>query len=446
MKKRLLYTAIAAGLLFTSASAQEIKFGEGDNSSLSKTKITIGTRVSMDGAYFMDDVTPIKSGSTIPDARIRLTIQNGKWDAYFDADFGKGVYTQKNIFLRYNFTEKNSLRVGYATESFSISSLTSQSDLHFITRSATVNTLAPGRSLGITYKHRGQSFYTETGIYNENLYNKQEVGNQGFAASGRYLFVPVNTDNMAIHVGAVARFKKIENGVVEGNPAVYTKYYHLNSGLETNVDPSVKFLDANIQWADKELKYGAEFLAVTPRFFAQGEYIGTKIDRSRPDQLLYENQLGSLWSWGSLESWQKGNPSLTSLNFNGAYLELGYLLLGNSGYKYDTDNALLKALSGNNLLEIVGRYSYTSLNDVKNGDIYWKAQNKFFPASTGITDYPASSPSIGGGKMQTFTIGLNYNFTSNVRAMLHYTLSKIDSYKFDDKNIGMLQMRLQFKF
>lgn len=447
MNKKMLYIAIAAGLCFNSASAQEIKFGEGDNNTLAKTKITIGTRVSMDGAYFMDDVTPLKSGATIPDARIRMTIQNGKWDAYFDADFGKGVYTQKNIFLRYNFTDKNSLRLGYATESFSISSLTSQSDLHFITRSATVNTFAPGRSLGITYKHRGNKYYTETGIYNENLYNKQEVGNQGFAASGRYLYVPVNNENLAIHVGAAARFKKIETGVVEGNPGVFTKYYHLGSGLETNVDPSVRFLDANIQWADKELKYGAEFLAVTPRFFAQGEYIGAKIDRSRPDQLLFENQLGSLWSWGSLASWQKGNPELTPLNFNGAYLELGYLLSGSSNYKYDTDNAILKDLIGNNLLEVVGRYSYTSLNDVKDGDIYWKAQNKFFPASTGgIVDYPASSPSIGGGKLQTYTLGLNYNFTSNVRAMLHYTLSKIDSYKFDDKTVNMVQLRVQFKF
>lgn len=446
MKNRMIYTAIAAGLLITSASAQEVKFGEGDNNSLSKTKITIGTRVSMDGAYFMDDVTPLKSGATIPDARIRMTIQHGKWDAYFDADFGKGVYTQKNVFLRYNFSEKNSLRVGYATESFSISSLTSQSDLHFITRSAAVNALAPGRNLGITYKHRGNSFFTETGIYSENMYNKQEVGDQGFAASGCYLYVPVNNDNLAIHVGAVARFKKIETGVVEGNPGVFTKYYHINSGLETNVDPSVKFLDANVQWADKEFKYGAEFLAVTPRFFAQGEYIGSRIDRSRPDKLLFENQLGSQWSWTTLKGWQDGNPELTPLNFNGAYLELGYLLSGNAAYKYDTDNALLKALSGDNLLEIVGRYSYTSLNDVKNGDIYWKAQDKFFPASKGIIDYPASSPSIGGGKLQTFTLGLNYNFTSNVRAMLHYTLSKVDSYKFDDENISMLQLRVQFKF
>lgn len=446
MKKIVLYTAIAAGLSISSASAQEIKLGEGDNSSLAKTKITIGTRVSMDGAYFSDDVTPLKSGATIPDARIRMTIQNGKWDAYFDADFGKGVYSQKNIFLRYNFTGVNSLRVGYATESFSVSSLTSQSDLHFITRSATVNTLAPGRSLGVTYKHRGNAFYTETGVYSENLYNKQEVGNQGFAASGRYLYVPINNDNLSIHVGAAARFKKIETGVVEGTPSVFTKYYRLGAGLETNVDPSVHFLDANIQWASQEMKYGAEFLAVTPKFFLQGEYIISRIERSRPDELLFQNQLGTLWSWGSLASWQKGNPELTPLNFGGGYLELGYLLHGSSSYKYDTDNALLKGLSGDNLLEIVGRYSYTSLNDVKNGDIYWKGQNKFFPASTGIIDYPASSPSIGGGKLQTFTLGVNYNFTSNVRAMLHYTLSKIDSYKLDDKTVNMVQLRIQYKF
>jgi phosphate-selective porin OprO/OprP len=193
------------------------------------------------------------------------------------------------------------------------------------------------------------------------------------------------------------------------------------------------------------MKYGLEFLAVGKKFFAQGEFIGSHIVRDRPDELLFENQLGGYWSWTTLKSWLAGNPTLTDLDFYGGYVELGYLLKGTS-YRYDRNNALLGRLRDNHAIELVGRYSMTSMNDIADGDFFWKGQNRFFPESTGITDYPPASTSIAGGIVQTITLGANYDFTPNTRLMLHYTHTLIDNYYFEDDNVGMLQMRLQYRF
>lgn len=408
-------------------------------------KISVGARVSMDGAVYLQDYTPLKSGASISDARIRLTIVQGKWDAYYDIDFGKGVLTQKNAFVRYNFTDENSLRLGYAAEPFSISYNTSQSDIHFISRSTPVNVLAPGRALGVTFKHAGNKLFAEAGVYSENLYNNQHEGDQGFSASGRFLYRAVQNEDMNVHVGLMGRYKKIGTGYVEGTPEIFVRNMHMGAPLETTVDRSVQFIGTDVKWASEEIKYGFELLAVGKKTFVQGEFIGSHVVRDRPDQLLFENQLGGYWSWTTLKSWLNGNPSLTNLDFYGGYVEFGYLLKGSS-YKYDKKNALLGRLRDHNALELVGRYSFTSLNDIAEGDFFWKGQNRFFPESTGITDYPPVSTSLAGGIVQTITVGANYDFTPNTRLMLHYTHTLIDSYYFDDESVGMLQMRLQYRF
>lgn len=408
-------------------------------------KISVGARVSMDGAFYIQDYTPLKSGASMSDARIRLTIVQGKWDAYYDIDFGKGLVTQKNAFIRYNFTDKNSLKIGYAAEPFSISYLTSQSDLHFISRSTSVNVLAPARALGVTFKHAGDQFYAETGAYAENLYNRQPEGDQGYSVTGRFLYRPIQSEDLSMHFGLMGRYNKIGIGHIEGNPEVFVRNMYLGSALESSVDKSVHFIGTDVNWASEEIKYGLEFLAVSKKLFVQSEFIGSHIVRDRPDELLFENQLGGYWSWTTLESWQKGNPSPTALNFFGGYVETGFLLKGSS-YKYDKKNALLTRLSDKNAIELVARYSFTTLNDIAKGDVYWKGQDKFFPESTGINDYPPISTSIAGGIVQTLTLGANYDFTPNTRLMLNYTQSFIDNYHFEDNNVGILQMRFQFRF
>ena len=68
-------------------------------------------------------------------------------------------------------------------------------------------------------------------------------------------------------------------------------------------------------------------LVVTSNMFLRGEYIYKRLYKKRNDEALFENQLGGVWSWTTLASWQAGNPIRTS-KFQGAYVEMGYLLCG----------------------------------------------------------------------------------------------------------------------
>ena len=80
---------------------------------------------------------------------------------------------------------------------------------------------------------------------------------------------------------------------------------------------------------------------------------------------MFEANLGSIDSWGSLEAWQKGNP-LGENSFHGAYIEAGYKIFGDP-YQYSNSDALLKGLNGR-ALEVVARYSYAGLNDLVYGE------------------------------------------------------------------------------
>ncbi len=63
---------------------------------------TVGARFMADAAWYHNDYTPMQSGATIADARIRTSLTYQDWYFYADFGFGGGKFSQKNIFLRYN--------------------------------------------------------------------------------------------------------------------------------------------------------------------------------------------------------------------------------------------------------------------------------------------------------------------------------------------------------
>ena len=167
------------------------------------------------------------------------------------------------------------------------------------------------------------------------------------------------------------------------------------------------------------------------------------VTKKRDDQTLFEANLGSIDSWGTLESWQAGNP-LGSNSFNGAYVEAGYKIFG-PDYKYNSAEGLLGGLNGRSL-EIVARYSYTGLNDLVDGEYYSAGRDQYYPNGV-IADYPATSLSVGGGNLHSVTIGANYSFNKFVQVMLEYNYNHLDRDKYmSDSNFNCIQGRLMFSF
>ena len=389
----------------------------------------------------------MKSGAAITDARIRTSLKYKQFYFYADFDFSKGSFKQKNIFGQYNFKENyrgvQSVKAGYFCEPSTMAYNTSLYNYHFISRPAVVNALAPGRSLGITYKFFNQKVLADQGVFAENKYNDQISGFQGFSLSGRWLYKVINDDYMTLHVGLGLRYSRINTGRVVDDDAFKTEVT-IESAMETYVDATTKFLNADVAWAKNILDLNPELLFKTDRLFVRGEYLYKRLYKDRPDFELFTNQLGGVWSWTTLDAWKAGNP-IRSTKFDGGYVEAGYLIMGNR-YTYNDEYGLLDGMNEKNSLEIVARYSIVNLNDINKGDFFLIGKHVFYPGGV-VSDYPPVSTSIGGGKMQAATVGLNYTLNQYIKVMGEYKYSRLSNVYYPmDKNFHELQMRLMVSF
>ena len=194
-------------------------------------KASIGGRMFADVAYYHTEWTPMKSGAAITDARIHASLTYGKLFIYADFGFGNGEFSQKNLFAQYTFKESlkgiHLVKAGYYNEPSSMSMMTSSYNYHFISRPSVSQALDPGRSLGATYKFFNRHFFADQGIFSQLKYNEQEEGYQGFSLSGRWLWKPINDNNITLQFGTGLRYQRI-NG---GEAVSYTHLALISNGL-----------------------------------------------------------------------------------------------------------------------------------------------------------------------------------------------------------------------
>lgn len=407
---------------------------------------TVGARFMADAAWYHTDFTPMQSGASITDARIRTSLSYEDWYFYADFGFGGGKFAQKNIFLRYNQKDKaganHDVQVGYFNNAAgSMARNTSLGSYHFISRAGAANALGEGRELGITYKYTNDKFMAYQGVSTENQYNKIEAGFNGIVLSGRYQYRPINDGTQTLMIGGNIRYQHVGGGVVENN--VLKKTLHLGQTMETFVDEDDQFVSCDLPWAENVLDAGAEALYHNDKMFVRGEYLYKHVTKKRDSKALFEASNDNVDTWGTLDAWVNANP-LRSNNFHGAYVEAGYMIFGNP-YQFDSRNGTLKGLSGRSL-EVVGRFNYTGLNDITEGDYYMPGRDQYYPGGE-MADYPYKSTSVGGGAVRSWTLGLNYSFNRYVQAMLDYTYSNLSKdFLGNDKNFHQVQARVQFIF
>lgn len=452
MKKYIIFPALLAAALMWCGEAQA-QVEDVANPLLkyvnqqSGLRFTAGGRLFGDVAYYHTEYTPMKSGAAITDARIRASLKYKQFYFYADFDFSKGDFKQKNIFAQWNFKENSrgiqSLKAGYFNEPSTMAYNTSLYNYHFISRPAVVNALAPGRGLGISYKFFNEYLLLDQGIFAENKYNNQIGGFQGASISGRWLYKVMNDDYMTLHLGIGVRYARHNTGRAE-DADVFKTNVSIASTMETYVDATTKFLNADIAWARNIWNVSPEVMFKMDKFFIRGEYLYKRLFKKRPDFELFTNQLGGVWSWTSLEAWRNGNP-LRSTKFQGGYVEAGWLLMGNR-YTYNDEYGLLDGMNEKNSLELVARYSIVNLNDINKGDFFLIGKHVFYSGGV-VSDYPPASTSIGGGKMQAATIGLNYTLNQYIKIMGEYKYSRLKNVYYPmNKNFNELQMRIMVSF
>lgn len=407
---------------------------------------TIGARMMADAAYYHSDFTPLQSGASLTDARIRTSMTYRDWYFYADFGFGGGKFEQKNIFLQYTAHDKHdgkhAIKAGYYTDpAGSMSRLTSLGSYHFISRAGAANALGEGRELGVSYKYTNDRFTAYQGVFSENQYNKEKAGYNGVTVSGRWIVRPIKDENQTLHIGVNARFAHIGGGEEYNN--TLRKTLNIGQSLETYVDDDQRFSSCSLDWANNTFDLGAELLYHNRRFFVRGEYFYKSVTKKRDSKTLFDASNNNIDTWGTLDAWVAANPLRTN-HFHAGYVEAGFLVFGNK-YKYDTDEAVLGGLSGRSL-EIVARYNYTGLNDINKGEYFSAGRNQYYPDGY-MADYPYNSSSVGGGNVNSFTVGANYSINNYTQLMLDYTLNKLNKDALPyDKTVHAVQARVMFTF
>ncbi len=442
MKKYIL--ALAAALMAFSAAAQDfdtdptLKIENKDKD----VKFAVGARMMADAAYYRSEFTPLQSGASIVDARIRTSMAYRNWYFYADFGFGGGKFAQKNIYMQYTHNNKHIFKGGYYNDpAGSMANITSLGSYHFISRPGSAGALREGRQLGLTYKFNTDHFQAYQGVFTENAYNKIEAGFNGVSVAGRYIYRPIADGDQTLHIGVNARFSQMGGGVVTNN--VLQKTLHLGQALETYVDTDEQFVSCDLPWIDKVIDAGAEFLYHNSKFFVRGEYMYKHTTKKRDSNTLWEASNNNIDTWGSYDWWLAANP-IRPDNFHGAYVEAGFTIFGKP-YKYNSAEGILGGLDGQTL-EVVARWNYTDLNDVNEGEYYSVGRDQYYPGGV-MADWPYASSSVGGGRVNSFTLGLNYSVNHFVLFMLDYTYHNLKKDKLPyDNNIHMIQARMQFTF
>lgn len=403
---------------------------------------TVGARMMADAALYHTDFTPMQSGASISDARIRTSMTYKDWYFYADFGFGGGKFSQKNIFLQYS-KDEHAIKLGYYNDpAGSMARNTSLGSYHFISRPGSTNALGEGRELGVSYKYNTDRFMAYQGVFTENQYNKIDAGFNGITVAGRYLYRPVVGSKENAHIGINARFAHLGGGEVYKN--VLKKSLHLGQSLETFVDEDEQFMNADLDWANNVVNVGVEALYHNEKAFVRGEFLYKYVTKKRDTYSLFIDAQDNIDGWGDIEWWTTANR-LKNNSFYGGYVEAGYQIFG-KGYKYNSKEGVLGGLDGK-ALEIVARYNYTGLNNRTSGEYFNRGRGHYY-ANGYMEDWPGTgATTVGGGDVHSVTVGVNYSFNKYVQLMVDYTFHHLKKdYYPQDKNFHMGQARVQFTF
>lgn len=410
-----------------------------------KFQFRVGGRVAIDGAHYIDDYTDRSSGAKFSAARLRIISKLGeKLDVKLDLDFAsKSVL--KDAYLRWHTTNNSFLRIGNYAQPFSAENIQSTMDYPFINKSATVEALGTGRSIGVSYRYYHKYFWVEGGIFSQKFSTDVKDGDMGYSVSAR-LLGRMQGDNWGFHAGGSFLFSRPDaNGFTNGSDD-YNRSVTLSAGAESSVD-SHKMLSATVNNVKNGWKAAGEIMAHYGKVYAKGEYIYANYERERDWDYNFTASLGSIMStmFPTLASYKALMGEDIPANFSGYSVEAGVMVLGKD-YHYNNVDALMNRPKGKSL-EVVARYNHTDLNDIQDGSIFY---NEAFYSGMMFASFGVPNQSISGGKIDTFTLGLNYYVTNNIVARLNYSYQKLNNeyskaYRLD-KNLHSIQARIAFEF
>lgn len=318
-------------------------------------------RIEADAAFYDksggNNPVDLNDGTELRRARIGV---DGKiyndWLYRLEADFAKASRNDNNrnevdvkdAYIAYTGIENTRITVGQHKTPNSLEQLTSSTDLVFTERPLAVEAfnhrLTAGGDLkaGISVGYTGANYTVTTGLFGSNFAASSDpagvANDEGWGVHGRVTWAPIQEKGKVLHLGASGYWRDAggQNGF--GDTAV-----RFRSGPEVSAVDSTRFVDTGNLSADTYTSHGAELGGVWGPFHAQAEYLVASVD-----------QVGGL----------------PSLDFDGGYVQVGYVITGESrNYKNGLFSRVKPAnpfslkSGGAGAWELAARASTIDLND-----------------------------------------------------------------------------------
>lgn len=364
----------------------------------SSEKITVtpvGTLL-LDGALY---ATPQKSefpdGVAIPDVRLGVTARMGKWSAKIEAGFAYGKVLLKDIWMQYDFSKTDFVRVGLQMQQFGYQN--SQAACQKVTMIEPMSNTVfnEPHMIGVTWFHSADKFFTTLSAHAEPkastvVLAADEMTREGYGLRTRLVARPLHKDGIMVQAGISGGFETPQFNGGSGKKDTHDSF-SLGSNFPTKVvqESAIK---ATVSDAMNLWKFTPELMLCYKRIALESQYFYAQVNRRN---------------------------SLQAFRGQGAYATLRGVLLGKD-YSYSMNVAGI-ATPGKGTLEGVASYNYTTLSDRKAG--------------------------IFGGRVNDLTVGFNYYINKWMVAKIRYTSTHVwDRADTPAKTLNAFQARLQLIF
>lgn len=248
-----------------------------------------------------DGIFRFSNGVSIRRARFAIKAELfERWFAEFDLDFAYNEVEIKDMYLGYKFSDHLSVQAGHFKEPMSLERITSSRYIMANERPMAVDALAGGRRLGVAATWWGKYWWVSGGVFGQQvdlIHKERNRGSDGYGFTGRIAVPVINNDNMTLHVGGYASWRRPDAGGTEDRIALFRTF------PESRTDRR-RFVQAEVGNVNHYTTYGAEIAFRWNKFLAYGEYLFTDLNRYKYNGDVRETLKNAEFAgWYATASW-----------------------------------------------------------------------------------------------------------------------------------------------